>query len=179
MLSDAEDMGLQGFLEEGRRLLERAPQEYGRALAPQEYWWLGVGLAAVTLAEMGGQFYAVGRIEQLMDHMGHKGVRGDWLQRFVEELANLDAEGLLWPVYERSQSGPVEPTGLEAHPGFDAPSAYFLALGHIAVAVAVHNEDEEQVGRLAGAIATMVETGRTPGHEALILGALSGPEQTP
>ncbi len=176
-MSESEASNLAAYLEGGRRLLERAPQEYGRALAPEEFWWLGVGLAASTLAELGGQSYAVGRIEQLVDRLGHKGVRGDWLQRFVEELANLNAEGLLWPLYERSEAGAMEPTGLAVHPGFDAQTAYFLALGHLGVALAVHNGDEALVGQLAGAIADLVETGRSGEVEALILGALRLPEE--
>jgi hypothetical protein len=162
----------QDLLAEGRRMLERAPQEYGRDLTPEEYWWLGVGLAAITLAELGEKPYAVGRLEQLIDRLGYKGVKEDWLQRFVEELAGLDAEGLLWPVYERSPQGPFMPTGVAVHAGFGAEEGYFLALAHIGVALAVLREEPEAVAPLAGAIGELVESGLQPGHEPLIREAL-------
>lgn len=175
-MSDTENGELQAYLDSARQQLAQASQEYGRALLPEEYWWFGVGLAATTLAELGGQSYAVGRIEQLLERLGYKGVKGDWLQRFVEELANLNAEGLLWPLYERTDGGAMERSGLTVHPGFDGETAYFLALGHIGVALALHNEDQELVGTVAGAIGDLVETGRSKEIEELILGALRLPD---
>lgn len=156
----------------GRKSLEQAADVYGRTLAAVDYWWLGVGLAAVTLAELSEKPYAVGRLEQLIDRLGYKGVKGDWLQRFVEELAELDAEGLLWPVYQRGPEGPVADTGVQIHPGFDAQAGYFLALGHIAVALAVHREDEALVAQLAAGIGDLVESGLTPAFEHLVTEAL-------
>lgn len=160
----------------GRDLLEKAAAVYERSLSPEEYWLMGAGLAATTLAELENKSYAVGRIEQLMDRLGYKGAQGDWLQRFVEELAGLNAEGLLWPVYERSPAGPMEPTGLAVHPSFDAKAGYYLALAHLGVAVALHNEENETVGQLAGVIAELVESGLSAAHEAVIMGALASLE---
>lgn len=157
----------------GRDLLEKAAAIYERPLAPEEYWFLGVGLAAVTLAELENKSFAVGRIEQLLDRLGYKGVQGDWLQRFVEELASLNAEGLLWPVYERSPEGPMEATGLKVHPSFDAKAGYYLALAHLGVAAALNHEDSETVDRLAGVIAELVENGLQEGHEPVIMAALA------
>ncbi len=175
-MSEAERNDRAAGLEEGRRLLEQASETYGRTLSAEEYWWLGVGLAACTLAELSDRSYAVGRIQQLMDRLGYKGVKGDWLQRFIEELAALDAEGLVWPLYQRGPEGPMEPTGAAVHPDFGPESAYFVALGHLAVALAVHREEQETVARLAGAIGEMVTQGLKPEHEADILAVLSGPE---
>lgn len=163
---------LHNSLVHGRELLEKAADIYERTLLPEEYWFLGAGLAALTLAELDEKSYAVGRIEQLMDRLGYKGRQGDWFQRFVEELANLDAEGLLWPVYQRSPEGPMEPTGLEVHPSFDARAGYYLALAHLGVAIAVTREEPEGVERLASVIAAMVEEGLKPGQEQAILEAL-------
>lgn len=171
-MSQEEPMDLQTMLESSRLQLEQAAADYGRALSPEEYWWLGVGLAAVTLAELSDKPYAVGRLEQLIERAGYKGVKGDWFQRFAEELAELDAEGLIWPLYQRGEQGAMERTGAEVHPGFDSRSAYFVALGHIAVALAVLQEQPEQISRLAGAVAEIVGSGLTSEHEALILGAL-------
>jgi len=162
------------FLADGRRWLEEAPDRYGRALSSEEYWWLGVGLAATTLAELGERGYAAGRIEQLVERLGHKGAKGDWLQRFVEELAALDAEGLLWPVYQRSDSGTVEATGLAVRPEFGPKEAHLLALAHIAVALAVHREEPESVARLAAVVRAAVEFGLTPEDEAQVVAALAG-----
>lgn len=171
-MAAADEGAIWDCLQAGRSQLQEAAARYARPLSAADYWWLGAGLAAVTLAALAERSYAVGRLEQLVERMGHRGVKGDWLQRFVEELAELNAEGLLWPVYERRAEGPVEPTGLQVHPSFDARAGYFLALGHIAVAVAVHREDQAVVSALATAIFSMVESGLEPAHEALILGAL-------
>lgn len=167
------------LLSGGQKALEQAAEIYGRPFSPEEYWWLGVGLAACTLAELDEKPYAVGRLQQLMDRAGAKGVKGDWFQRFSEELANLDAEGLLWPLYQRSPEGPLEPTGIAVHPGFDARHGYFLALGHVAVALAVLQEQPEAVGILASAVGDIVQTGLTPEHEAVILRALEPNEEDP
>lgn len=175
-VSQEEKQDLPEIMTAGRLQLERAAQVYGRALAPEEYWWLGVGLAACTLAELSEAPYAVGRLEQLIDRAGHKGVKGDWLQRFTEELAELDAEGLLWPMYQRDAAGQIAPTGAVVQPGFDARSSYFLALAHVGVALAVLREEQETVGRLAGAIHEMVESTLLPEHEALVLSALQSRE---
>jgi len=174
-----EEANLQTYLDSGRRLLQTAPQTYDRAFTPQEFWWLGVGLAATTLAELGGFSFAVGRLGQLIDRAGHKGVKGDWLQRFVEELAELNAEGLLWPLYERNADGQVQATGIAVHPDFDAQSAYFVALGHIGVAVAVHQGDQSAVDHLAPTIAAIIESGRSPEHEMSILSALAEAQNGP
>lgn len=156
----------------GRQLLQQAASVYGRTLNSEEYWWLGVGLAAIILAQLDEKPYAVGRLEQLMEWLGQKGTGGDWFQRFTDELAQLDAEGLLWPLYQRSPEGPLTPTDLAIHPGFDAEAGYFLALGHIAVAAAVSREDQASVGEIAAAIAALVESGLSPEHEATILSSL-------
>lgn len=154
-------------------LLSEAAERYERRLSPEEYWWLGAGLAACTLAELDEKPYAASRIEQLLDRLGYKGIGGDWLQQFVEELASLNAEGLLWPVYQRSEDGKMEPTGLVAHPSFDADAGYFLALAHLAVALAVSRSETEQVDQLAAIIAELVEDGLQPTHRAAILSALA------
>lgn len=159
-------------LTQGRQLLEQAAEIYERTLAPEEYWWLGVGLSACTLAELDEKSYAVGRIEQLIERLGYKGAKGDWFQRFLEELASLNAEGLLWPVYERTPEGAMEPTGLAVHPSFDGRAGYNLALAHLAVAAALHREESQTVEILAAVIAAMVEHGLQPEHEAVILSFL-------
>ncbi|HYG60489.1 MAG TPA: hypothetical protein VD902_20650, partial [Symbiobacteriaceae bacterium] len=66
------------LFENGQKALEQAAQLYGRQLSPLEYWWLGVGLAACTLAELGDKPYVLDRLQQLLDRAGKKGVRGDW-----------------------------------------------------------------------------------------------------
>lgn len=157
------------LLDQGRRTLAQAPAVYGRSLSAEEYWWLGVGLAAWTLADLGEKPYAAGRLEQLMDELGHAGPQGDWLQRMVDELSLLDAEGLLWPRYQRSESGQMEPTGAAVHPEFGPQEGYFLALGHLGVALAVHQEQADWLPRLTGAIGEIVTTGLTAAHEALLL----------
>lgn len=162
----------QASLVEGRELLEKAAEIYERTLTPAEYWFLGVGLAACTLAELEEKGYAVGRIEQLMDRLGYKGLQGDWFQRFLEELAGLNAEGLLWPVYERTPEGPMEPTGVQVHPSFDARSGYYLALAHLGVAIALNQEEAQRVDQLAEVIADLVEHGLKPAHEPAIMAAL-------
>lgn len=160
------------ILAAGRTHLQEASTRYERKLSAEEYWWLGAGLAAVTLAELSERTYAVGRIEQLLERMGYKGVKGDWLQRLVEELAELNAEGLIWPVYQRSEAGPVEPTGVTVHPDFGPEAGWFLALAHIGVALAIHQEDEAVVSRLTPVIADLVQHGLTPEGEVTILAAL-------
>lgn len=172
---DAPD--LQTYLASGRQALAQAQEAFGRALSGEEYWWLGVGLAADTLAQLNEKPYAVGRIEQLIDRLGSEGPGGDWLQRFVEELAELDAEGLLWPVYQRAGGdGPVSATGLAVHPTFGPEAAYFLALAHIGVALSVSREDQEAVAALAGVIAEMVEFGLNEEHERVTLAVLGSDE---
>lgn len=171
-MSQEEKQDLPSLMTAGRLQLEQAAQVYGRQLSPEEYWWLGVGLAACTLAELNDAPYAVGRLEQLLDRAGHKGVKGDWLQRFTEELANLDAEGLLWPMYQRDEAGHIVPTGAVVQPGFDARASYYLALAHVGVALAVLRDDQELLGQLVGAIGEMVEATLLPEHETLVLQTL-------
>ncbi|HLN60711.1 MAG TPA: hypothetical protein VK464_04095 [Symbiobacteriaceae bacterium] len=167
-----EKMGLAALLPDLRQALEQAPEEYSRTFAPEEYWWLSVALAAITLAQMGEKPYAVGRLEQLMDKAGHKGIRGDWFQRFTEELAELDAEGLIWPVYERSPEGPFIESGARVHGGFDAHHGCYLALAHLGVALSVLREDQSALNSLFGAIGSIVTSGLTAEHEQLILAVL-------
>lgn len=171
-MSPSEEIDLGEFLGGGRQLLDTAAEIYGRKLNPEEYWWMGVALAATTLAEMDGKPYAVNRLEQLVDRLGYKGARGDWQQRFMEELAGLDAEGLVWPLYQRSETGAMESSGAELCARFDAEAAYFLALGHIGVALSLHKENRDHVKRLTGAILSLVQDGSSPDQEAAILGAL-------
>jgi hypothetical protein len=57
-------------------------------------------------------------------------------------------------------------------PGFDARASYFLALGHVAVALAVLREDQAAIARLASAIGEMVESTLLPEHETVIVDAL-------
>ncbi|MDF2630904.1 MAG: hypothetical protein K0R39_4735 [Symbiobacteriaceae bacterium] len=171
-MSQEEIQDFPSMMTAGRLGLEQAAQVYGRELSPEEYWWFGVGLAACTLAELGETTYAVGRIQQLLDRAGHKGVKGDWLQRFVEELAQLDAEGLLWPMYQRDPAGNIVQTGAVVQPQFDARAGYFVALAHVGVALAVLREDQEMLGRLTGAIDEMVQSALLPDHEELVTAAL-------
>ncbi|MDB4895515.1 MAG: hypothetical protein JWN15_1777 [Firmicutes bacterium] len=171
-MHEEETGNLPAFLGEGRRMLAEAPQEYGRELSAVEYWWLGVALAAVTLAELGEKPYAARRVEQLVDRLGYRGVKDDWLQRFIDELAGLDAEGLVWPLYQRSPEGPMAATGAAVYPEFGAQDGYFLALAHIGVALAVHREEQAVVADLAGTVGEIVASGVTPAHERLIVAAL-------
>lgn len=171
-----EESGLLAALA-GRRLeILAAAERYGRPLTSEEYWWLGVGLAACIMAQINEREFQVGRIEQLVDRLGYRGRTGDWLQRFVEELAELDAEGLLWPVWERQGQGPVEPTGLAIQSAFGPEEAYWLALAHVAVAVAVVQENQEAIGQLTGVIIALVESGLAPEHTTLIQSALAEAE---
>ncbi|HWI53330.1 MAG TPA: hypothetical protein VNT01_14400 [Symbiobacteriaceae bacterium] len=172
MSQEEKEPDLPTLMTAGRLQLEQAAQVYGRTLSPEEYWWLGVGLAACTLAELNESPYAVGRLEQLLDQVGQKGVRGDWLQRFTEELANLDAEGLLWPMYQRSENGQIAPTGAVVQPGFDARCSYYLALAHVGVALAVLRDDQATLTELVGAIDEMVQSALVPDHESLVVGVL-------
>lgn len=160
---------LPALLKQGCETLRQAPALYGRPLSPEEYWWLGVGMAAWTLADLGEKPYVADRLEHLMDRLGRGGVEGDWLQQMVDELALLDAEGLLWPCYHRSEDGQVEPTGVAIHPGFGPQEGYYLALGHIGVALALYREEAEWLPRLTAAIGEIVESGLTEAHERLIL----------
>jgi len=163
----------------GSEMLRQAAAAYGRALNPEEYWWLGVGLAAITLADLQEKEYALRRIQQLMDRLGGKGNEGDWFQRFLEELAALDAEGLLWPRYERDPEGQMVPTGIAVNPAFDAESGYVLALAHLAVARAVNEDDAAAVAPLAEAIDEIVQDGLRPEHRKLVLEALDAGAKEP
>lgn len=174
-MSDESELSVPAFLASGRRLLQQAAEIYARPLSPAEFWWLGVGLAAATLAELGGKTFAAGRVEQLMERLGRSGFREEWLQQCVDELAGLDAEGVLWPLYQRDETGAMVPTGIEVQPGFDAEAAYFVALAHIGVAVALHREARETVSDLADAVRTLVEEGSRPDLERFILGAFEAP----
>jgi len=87
----------------------------------------------------------------------------------VDELALLDAEGLLWPCYHRSETGQVEPTGVTVHAGFGPRDGYYLALGHIGVALAIYHDKTEWLPRLTAAIGGIVESGLTESHEKVIL----------
>lgn len=153
-----------------------AAERYGRQLSGEEYWWIGVGLAACIMAEINEREFQVGRIEQLIERLGYKGRSGDWLQRFVEELAELDAEALLWPVYTREANNPVQPTGAQIQAAFGPEEAYWLALAHVAVAVAVVQEREEAIEQLTQAILNLVEEGLRPEDSALIQRILSEAE---
>ena len=104
----------------GGQLLRNAAEAYGRALTPEEYWWLGVGLAAATLAELGGREYAARRIQQLLGRLGGPGDPEEWFEQFHNELAALDAEGLLWPLYQRDERGKMARTDAVVAAGFDA-----------------------------------------------------------
>ncbi|HLO04410.1 MAG TPA: hypothetical protein VK191_14970 [Symbiobacteriaceae bacterium] len=171
-----EESGLLATLA-GRRLdILVAADRYGRPLTSEEYWWIGVGLAACIMAEINERDFQVGRIEQLVDRLGYQGRSGDWLQRFVEELAELDAEGLLWPVWSREGNQPVQPTGLEIQPNFGPEEAYWLALAHVAVAVSVLQENQAAIDQLTEAILALVEQGLTPEHPALIQSILTAAE---
>lgn len=171
-MSSSEEIDLAQYLGGGRQLLDTAAEVYGRTLTPEEYWWMGVALAATTLAEMDGKHYAVNRLEQLVDRLGYKGARGDWQQRFVEELAELNAEGLVWPLCQRSEAGAMEPSGAELSSRFDAEAAYFLALGHIGVALSLNRENQRQVESLTDAILGLVQGGCGTEWETAILSAL-------
>lgn len=167
-----EESGLLAALA-GRRLdIMVAADRYGRPLSAEEYWWIGVGLAACIMAEINEREFQVGRIEQLIDRLGQKGRDGDWLQRFVEELAELDAEGLLWPVWVREANQPIQPTGLEIQPNFGPEEAYWLALAHVAVAVSVMQENPAAIDQLTQAIITLLEEGMTPEQTTLIQSVL-------
>lgn len=172
-MSHEENWELPAALAGGRQALAEAARTYGRTLSPEDYWWLGVGLGAITLAELGEKPYAVGRLQQLVDQLGRKGTGGDWFQRVVEELANLDAEGLLWPVYQRNAQGLMEPTGVTVAPNFDADHGFFLALAHIGVALSVLRDDQETVSLLAAAVGDIVAEGLREEHRAAIAGALA------
>lgn len=175
-MSHEEKYTLPDALAGGRQDLAEAARRYGRDLSPEEYWWMGAGLAAITLAELGEKPYAVARLQQLVDRLGHKGPGGDWLQRFVEELAELDAEGLIWPVYRRNPQGAMEPAGVSVHAGFDAEHGFFLALAHIGVALGVLRDQQESVALLAEAIGDMVATGLTDEHRRLVAATLQEEE---
>lgn len=171
-----EESGLLAALA-GRRLeIMAAPDRYGRPLSGEEYWWIGVGLAACIMAEINERDFQVGRIEQLIDRLGYKGRTGDWLQRLVEELAELDAEGLLWPIYVREGNQPVQPTGVEIQPAFGPEEAYWLALAHVGVAVSVLQENQASIDQLTELIIALVEEGLAPEHPALIQSILSAAE---
>lgn len=157
-------------LAQGRHALVCAPETYGRPFSAEEYWWLGVGLAAWTLADVGEKPTAANRLERLMDSLGASGISPQWLQHMVQEMAFLNAEGLLWPCYHRPEAGgEMEPTGVTVHPGFGPQEGYFLALGHLGVALAVHQGASAWLPRLTSTIGEMVETGLTKEHEAVIL----------
>lgn len=166
---DRNERHLTDLLKQKREILQQAPALYGRPLSPDEYWWLGVGLSAWTLADQGGKPYAADRLEALMDRLGRSGADAEWMEQLVNELALLNAEGLLWPRYQRSETGQMEPTGVPVYSGFGPREGYYLALGHIGVAVALYRDETEWLPRLTDAIGNIVECGLTEADERVIL----------
>lgn len=155
----------------GGKLLEDAAAAYGRPLAPEEFWWLGVGLAAATLAEMDGREFVVRRIQHLLTRLG-SGDPDEWIEQFHNELAALDAEGLLWPLYARDDQGKMARTEAAVAPGFDARSGWALALAHLAIARAVNQDQPEAIPALAEVVADLVEGGRPDAHLPRLMAAL-------
>lgn len=158
----------------GSERLKEAAAQYERSLTAEDYWWLGVSLAAITLADLQEKEYAVRRIQQLVDRMGRSGTGGDWFPSFLDELAALDAEGLLWPRYERDELGQMVPTGAAVNPAFDAEAGYVLALAHLAVAQALSRDDQAAIADLAQTISEIVQEGLRPAHRLRVQEALAG-----
>lgn len=157
------------FLQSGRHLLEEASQTFGRTLRPEEYWLFGVGLAALTLGHLNSQPYAIDRFDLLLEELGYQGVKGDWWGRFVTEISTMGSAGMLWPVFERKESGQIEPTGCQIRTDFNGTDAYWLALAHVAGALAGNQKDADAIAELAEIIVTLVEDERTaPLEEALL-----------
>lgn len=156
----------------GGQLLRNAAEAYGRALTPEEYWWLGVGLAAATLAELGGREYAARRIQQLLGRLGGPGDPEEWFEQFHNELAALDAEGLLWPLYQRDERGKMARTDAVVAAGFDADAGWALALAHLAIARSVLEERQEAIPTLAEVIADLIEGAPAAEHLRRVQAAL-------
>lgn len=156
----------------GGDLLRQAAESYGHELTPEACWWLGVGLAAATLAELDGKEYAARRIQQLLGRLDPAGAGEDWFEQFHNELAALDAEGLLWPLYERDSRGRMVRTDVEIAPAFDADAGFVLALAHLAVARAVNQDQQEAIPDLAEVIAELVEGAPAAEHLPHVRAAL-------
>lgn len=157
------------FLQSGRHLLAEASATFGRTLRPEEYWLFGVGLAALTLSNLNGQPHAVDRLDSLLEELGRHGVKGDWWGRFVGEVAAIGSAGMLWPVFERKESGQIEPTGCNVRPEFDGTDAYWVALAHVAGALAQTRAESEALQELAEIIVAIIEDGRSPEMEEALL----------
>ncbi len=166
-------------LERGSELLRQAAEACGRRLTPEEYWWLGVGLAATTLAEMDGKEFAVRRIQQLLDRLGRAGSDDDWFEQFHNELALLDAEGLLWPLYQRDDHGKMARTDVAVAEGFNAEAGYVLALAHLAIARAVNHDEPEAIAPLAEIVGDLVEGSPATDHLPRVRAALGFDQEEP
>lgn len=156
----------------GGELLRQAAASYGRPLPAEAYWWLGIGLAAATLAELDGKEFAARRIQQLLLRLDLAGNDEDWFEQFHNELAALDAEGLLWPLYGRDDRGRMARTDVAVAPGFDAEAGYVLALAHLAIARAVNQEQAEAIPALAEVIADLIEGAPAAGYLPQVQAAL-------
>lgn len=159
------------FLQSGRHLLEQATAVFERQIRPEEYWLMGVGLSAMTLASLNNQPYAIDRFDALIEELGYQGPAGDWWGRFQNEIAHIGSAGMLWPVFERNEDGLMAPTGCKVRRDFNGADAYWLALAHVASALSSGIENAETVANLAETIVDLVEVERTPAMEDLILKA--------
>ncbi|BDG61484.1 hypothetical protein [Caldinitratiruptor microaerophilus] len=172
------DPQVREVLESGRGALREAPDLYGRPFGPEDYWWMGTVLAAAVLAELSGQSGPVDRLQSLADRIGLRGPRDTVVEEVIDELALLDALGLLWPLYER-RDGRWQRTEAPLAPGFGPEDAYWLALGHLATARLTEAGQQDRVAPLAGVLADLVTGGLRPEHEAAILAALSPGDPAP
>lgn len=156
------------FLESGRHALREAPAQFGRPLGPEDYWWLAVGLAACVVADVQQRPHVGGRLAALVEALGREGPVPGTVEALLWELAILDSEGLVWPLYERVQ-GQWRRTGVQVAERFGAEEAWWLAVAHIACALLVQAGRAGEVPALAEAIGDLVAEGLAPEHEAAIL----------
>lgn len=166
------------LLESGRSVLRAAADHYGRPLGPAEYWWLGVALAAVVLAEMNGQTHVADRVEALAAELAGRGITDERAGRMINELAILDSLGMMWPVYRRSPGGWERDPAVELAERFGPEEAYWLGLAHVAAALLQRAGRGKEVPGLADVLGELVTEGLSADHERRVLALFHGMQST-
>lgn len=181
MESEARDAraDLLSFLESGRHVLQEAPRQFQRTFGPEDYFWLGVCLAAIVLADVQQRPNVTGRLEALADAIGRQGPQPELVESLTNELAILDSLGLLWPLYRRDQGQWVRDPDVPLAPGFAAEDAYWLGVAHVAAALLYQAGRGAEVGEFGQVIGDIVTGGIRPDDVQAILaviGSIQGEE---
>lgn len=157
------------FLQSGRHALREAPEHFGRALGPADYFWLAVCLGALVLAHGQQRPNVAGRLEALAEAFGRQGPSPDLEEALRTELAILDGLGLLWPLCRREQGQWVRDPAVPLAPAFGPEDAYWLSVAHVAVALLAAAGRAGEAGDFSRVIGELVTTGLQPAHERAIL----------